>query len=422
MPGQIMLTFRQYIESVHLALHVSSERAAMAYAAGSAITVSVALLVELVIIYHGLPRGRQRVGRAFNPPQRPLVSVIVPTYGDGNRLLRAVSSLLSQDYPKELYEVVIAGEADDPLLPNALRSLGLRAEDGFAGLVSGVRVRVSLGTSHGGKPAALNRALNIASGDVIGVLDSDDVAPADAISRAVAALLSGYSAAQLQREVEVPEWARRGLLRAYVRGQSAEMKLYNKVLAPALMGFAGTSMIIGSGYFVWRWALDEVGGWSPYAPTEDIDLTVRLMASGLRIAFLPGPPVVEEPLTSIRAVIRQKERWVRGALLATYTALRGIRRTWPLILILIMPAWGYLMTPWLALLALAALSPQLAEWTLEWSAVWLIPATAYYFLALRRGGKALRPLPAIVALYMLAGVLALPKLAVRRYEWRGSRT
>ncbi len=419
---QIMLTFRQYLETVQIALHASPQRAAMAYAAGSALTVGIALLVELVIIFQGLPRGRQSVRVRPRPAGLPQVSVIVPTYRDSDRLARAISSLLAQDYPKALYEVIVAGEADDPTLPHALESLGLRAEDGYVGQASGVTIKVSIGRSAQGKPSALNRALSIASGDVIGVLDSDGVAPPDSISRAVTALLSGYEAAQLPREVAVPAWATRGLLRAYVRGQAAEMRFYNRVLAPALTGFTGSAWLTGSGYFMWRWALDEIGGWSPYAPTEDLDLSARLLSWGGRIAFLHGAPIVEEPLTSLRATIRQKERWVRGSLLATFTAVKGIRRTWPLVLFFVMPAWGYLMTPWLGLIALAGLNPGLAEWTLAWSAAWVIPVVAHYMLALRKGGRGVRPLPAVIAVYILAGLLALPKLTFRRYEWRGSRT
>ncbi|MGC9072349.1 MAG: glycosyltransferase [Acidilobus sp.] len=420
-PSQLMLTFKQYLDSVHITIHLNPESAAMAYAAGSALTVGVALLVELVIIIHGLPRGSQRT-RPPGASGMPLVSVIVPTYRDGERLVRVVRSLLAQDYPGDLYEVIVAGEVDDPTLPGALARLGLPPEDGSSAVVSGVRVRVSLSPRARGKPAALDRALALARGEVIGVMDSDGVAPRDAISRAVAALLSGYEAAQLPRELAVPVDARRGLTKAYVRAQAAEMRLYNRVLAPALMGFTGSAWLTGSGYFVWRVTLEGLGGWNPFAPTEDLDLSVRLLSSGGRIAFLGGAPIVEEPLTSLRAMIRQKERWVRGSLLATLTAIRGVRRTWPLLLFFIMPAWGYLMTPWVALLAIAGLNPQLLTWTLAWSSAWLAPILAYYALALRRGGRTVRPLPAAIGVYLLAGMLALPKLALRRNDWTGSRT
>ena len=417
---QIISTFHQYLQSIHLTL--SASKALMAYAAGSAITVGLALVVELVIIFHGLPRGRP-LSAAQHLPERPRVSVIVPTYREGERLLRTVNSLLAQDYEKDLYEVIIAGEPDDPTLDGPLARLGLRKVDGAEAAVNGVRVKLSLGDGRArGKPVALNRAFSLAEGDVIGVLDADGAAPPDMISRAVRAISLGFAAAQMPRELVMPPEAKRTFAGAYIRGQGAEMALYNRVLAPALIGFAGSAWITGTGYFVRREDLEEVGLWTPWAPTEDLDLSAKLMGRGKSIAFVEGAPVLEEPLTSLAAVIRQKERWVRGSMLATFTALRGVRNTWPLLLFLIMPAWGYLLTPWLGILAVARLHPQLLTWTLAWSAAWFLPSAAYYVSAISKAGRQVRPLPAAIAIYLVAGLLSLPKFIIKRYEWRGSRS
>lgn len=419
----LVLTFEQYIRSLHITVSTSPSSAIKAYAAGSAITIGVAVLVELVIILRGLPRGsRAEVPRAPSRSPAPMVSIIVPSYREGERLVRAVRSLLGQDYPRRLYEIVIAGEASDETLGPALSRLGLEARDGTSAVIDGVTVRLSLGNEGKGKPAALNRAVRLARGEVIGVLDADGVAPPDAISRAVSLLGKGYAAVQLPRDFELPPQASRTLRGSYIRGQAAEMRLYNRFLAPALLGFTGSVWLTGSGYFVWRSDLEDVGYWTEDAPTEDLDLSVKLLAAGKRIGFAGGAPVMEEPLTSLRSLVRQKERWIRGSLLATASAMRGIRRTWPLVLIFIMPAWGYLITPWLGLMFLAGLNPQLALWTAAWSAAWLVPVVVYYVSAVRSVGKSVRSLPASIAVYMVAGLVSLPKMVLRRHEWRGSRS
>ena len=418
---QTIQTFQQYLHSIRLSVHLSPVSAAMAYAAGSAVTVGVALLVELVIVMGWVPRS-PRAARAAPARAGPFrVTVIVPTYREGDSLVRTLESVVSQDYPRDLLEVVVAGEAGDETLGPALARLGLKAEDGFAGRVSGVTVKVSLGQGARGKPAALNRALELATGDVIGVVDADEALPPDGVRRAVEALASGFAAAQLPRALEVPPEARRGLGKVHVRGQAAEMQFYNRLLAPSLVRLTGSAWLTGSSYFVWRSDLEDVGAWTPWAPTEDLDLSVKLLAAGKRIAFVGGAPSIGYPLTSVRSILRQKERWVRGSLLATFRALRGIRRTWPLVLFFIMPAWGYLLTPWLGLLALSGLDLQLLRWTLLWSLAWLAPSLAYYAGALRRAGREVRPLPAIMALYLLAGLASLAKIVVSRSDWRGSR-
>ncbi len=245
--------------------------------------------------------------------------------------------------------------------------------------------------------------------------------PRDAVPRAVSVLEQGYAAAQLPREVRVPERAVKGLRYAYVRGQRAEMEFYNRLLAPALMNLTGSVWLTGSGYFIWRSDLEDVGAWTSLAPTEDLDLSAKLLASGRRIALLPGAPLAEEALVNFRSVLRQKERWVRGSMLAMFTALRNPRRTWPLLLFFSMPAWGYLLTPWLGIMGLALMNPALLKWTLLWSVAWMGPALAYYIMSLRRAGTRLRPLPAIIGVYLMAGVAALVKLFLARYDWKGSR-
>ena len=72
----------------------------------------------------------------------------------------------------------------------------------------------------------------------------------------------------------------------------------------------GAAMCTGSGYVVRRDALDEIGGW-PLAETgEDFMCSALLSDAGWKIAF------VRENLQSglapenIRAVVKQRMRWV----------------------------------------------------------------------------------------------------------------
>ena len=72
----------------------------------------------------------------------------------------------------------------------------------------------------------------------------------------------------------------------------------------------GATMCTGSGYVVRRDALDEIGGW-PLAETgEDFMCSALLSNAGWKIAF------VRENLQSglapenIRAVVKQRMRWV----------------------------------------------------------------------------------------------------------------
>lgn len=87
-------------------------------------------------------------------------SVIIPTFNRAHFLGKAIDSVLSQTYPASQVIVVNDGSTDDTL------SVLKRYED---------RVHV-LDKENGGKPSALNLALQHASGDIVYVLDDDDLA------------------------------------------------------------------------------------------------------------------------------------------------------------------------------------------------------------------------------------------------------
>ncbi len=87
----------------------------------------------------------------------PLVSVIIPTYNRSDIVGQAVQSALGQDYPARQIIVVDDGSTDNTL--DVLKQF------------SGIEV---ISQSNQGASAARNRGLNVAKGEYIATLDSDD--------------------------------------------------------------------------------------------------------------------------------------------------------------------------------------------------------------------------------------------------------
>jgi cellulose synthase/poly-beta-1,6-N-acetylglucosamine synthase-like glycosyltransferase len=52
---------------------------------------------------------------------RPRVTIIVPTYNEVNLIRRRLDDIASQDYPKELVEVVVVDSASTDGTPNIVR-------------------------------------------------------------------------------------------------------------------------------------------------------------------------------------------------------------------------------------------------------------------------------------------------------------
>jgi hypothetical protein len=132
----------------------------------------------------GQLRREPAYAAAFDEPD-PLVSVCIPTYDSVATLVeRAVPSALAQDHPR--IEVVVVGDAAAPGTGEALRALGdprVRYEDlPLRGpYPDDARARwLVAGTG------PLNRAMELAEGRWIAVLNDDDAFRPDHVSRLLA--------------------------------------------------------------------------------------------------------------------------------------------------------------------------------------------------------------------------------------------
>lgn len=123
----------------------------------------------------------------------PSVSVILPTFNRSGLITSSLESLLNQSYPIAEIVVVDDGSSDDTEAVVAK---------------FGNRVRY-IRRENGGKNAAINTGLRHVTGELIWIMDDDDLAPADALERLVSPFLDDPSTAisygALQKFREDPE-------------------------------------------------------------------------------------------------------------------------------------------------------------------------------------------------------------------------
>jgi 1,2-diacylglycerol 3-beta-glucosyltransferase len=107
----------------------------------------------------------------------------------------------------------------------------------------------------------------------------------------------------------------------------------------------GSATLGGNGQFVRLSALEQLGQ-QPWRTslTEDLDLSLRLLGRGWRLRFCPTVSVRQEALPNLRALVRQRSRWLQGHLVAWSelpTLLRGpltLRAKLDLLVFLLLPA------------------------------------------------------------------------------------
>lgn len=190
---------------------------------------------------------------------RPLVSFVIPVRNDVERLRRCLTSIVSNNYPRALIEIIVVDH-------DSIDGSGLAARQ-YGAIVL---------RSSGDCVAELrNRGARAALGTIIAFVDADHEIDPQWISSAVAILASGEVAATGSAYLTDPKanWVQRQYDGLRVRPEHRQEVAW-----------------LGSGNFaVKRQAFERVGGFNTtLTACEDVDLCNRLRLAGHRIVADPA--------------------------------------------------------------------------------------------------------------------------------------
>lgn len=118
-----------------------------------------------------LEGGRRHQGvRALNDSGKPLVSIVTVVLNGADHLAEAMESVFAQDYPYLEYIVIDGGSTDGTI------DLIRHAED---------QVDYWRSEPDRGLYEAMNKGIKLAQGDVIGLLNADDILYPDAVGKVI---------------------------------------------------------------------------------------------------------------------------------------------------------------------------------------------------------------------------------------------
>lgn len=292
----------------------------------SAISATIILTNSVLMLLASVSKVRPLELNPGNTQVDVDVTIVVPAYREGPHIRYLLQSLKGVEYPKDRLRLVVVGEREDVETFQEMTRL-CNVSDRYlnCGGVRGVYVINESGLR--GKPAALNFALKYVDTDIVAVYDAEDTIHPKHVSAAVKLLLEDSSVAAVQFVREI----------AYVPGKLAEAQLmdfyfYYMILQPYLMRSTGLAEICGSAFFIKLPHLKNVGGFNTASPTEDLDLTYRIGARGLRI-LLALPPSTTRPIIRTSSLVKQRARWIRGGILSIPVGLGAAPRSLPLLLV-----------------------------------------------------------------------------------------
>ncbi len=357
----------------------------------------------------------------------PVVSIMVALYREAEIAGRLIKRLEALDYPRDRLDILLVVEQDDAVTRHALSATRVPAWMRIVVVPHGV-----LKT----KPRALNHALHLCRGSIVGIYDAEDAPAADQIRRVVHRFASaGPDVVCLQGVLDFYNPRTNWLAGCF----TMEYAAWFRALLPGMARVGLAVPLGGTTLFFRRDALERLGGWDAHNVTEDADLGMRLARHGYRTELIDSV-TMEEANCRVRPWIRQRSRWLKGYMITYCVHMRD-----PALLLRQLGPWKFIgfQVFFLTTLSQFLLAPLL------WS-FWLVPfginhpvnlmapgaalvlaglfvwseVTVYVVsvMALRRAGHRFNLLwPLVLHLYFplgaLAGYRALWELVARPFYW-----
>jgi len=259
----------------------------------------------------------------------PLISVLLPAYHEKNTLAKTVEKIFEADYPKEKLELIIINETDDKETQEVVRGLQKRWP----------KLKQVIGDSTQGppgKPRALNWGLKEAKGEIVGVIDAEDLIE-PLLFKKVAYWIKerGYSACQgiLDMVNERDGWRNLQFRAEYGWWFRFQLPNFAKAGFPVPLG--------GTTNFIRKEIIEEMGGWDEWNLTEDFELGLRLYFQDKKVAIIPSITQEESPL-GWQCWLKQRTRWQRGKIQTLKKFIRpgGFKNFFHLLVISIWPHLG----------------------------------------------------------------------------------
>jgi len=252
---------------------------------------------------YGVQRAFKKQAAKRGWPYEPSVTIVVPAHNEAAVIEKTLDCLVAIEYPPKKLQIVIAddGSTDDTVA--IVKRYAGRERDGH-------KITI-FEQPNGGKADALNNAMAATvTGSLVMCLDADSLIAADGIRKAVAYFRDPRVAA-LASNVNI---MKNGTILGYIQRFEYLISYHMK---KAQTVFNIEYIIGGIGSMFRRNVLDMVEYYDTNTMTEDIDLTMKIIAKGnkaYRVAYAADCLTYTEAVPSFKSLINQRFRWKYGRL------------------------------------------------------------------------------------------------------------
>ncbi len=229
----------------------------------------------------------------------PFVTIVIPAYNEEKKIVETVNSVLSLNYPKESYEIIVVDDGSKDNTFNVINDY-IKNKDTNVKLMH---------QSNSGKGSALNNALRKSRGEFFVCLDADSTIDKDALVKMLPHFESSNKIA-----VVLPLMKIRYPTTKLQKLQWCEYLL--NFFYKSLMSVVDCVHVAPGPFSVYRKSvLDEVGGFAENNLTEDLEVSLKLQKKHYKLLQLLDAEVYTKAPATFKAFCKQRNRWYKGTLL-----------------------------------------------------------------------------------------------------------
>ncbi len=234
-------------------------------------------------------------GKDPDPKEPMLVSVIAPAYNEEKSIGKCLESILNQDYKGKM-EIIVVNDG---------------SSDRTAEIISKYPVKLLDLKVNGGKANALNKAIEIAEGDILVFTDSDSYMAPNAVSSLVKCLNENKEAQMVAGNVLIHD--DHGKKRVMKYFQMIEYRIEQEITRH-LQGLSNSILVCPGPLTAVRRRVCDVVRFSNETIVEDSDFTIKVLKNSMKIIQEPKAIVYTNAPETVRGWYKQRKRWWYGNL------------------------------------------------------------------------------------------------------------
>ncbi|MFB6190143.1 MAG: glycosyltransferase family 2 protein [Candidatus Nanohaloarchaea archaeon] len=226
------------------------------------------------------------------PDEWPSLTVAIPAYNEEGTLEVTLDSILEAEYPEDKLEVIVVNDGST----DGTREIAEQYDErGDVTLIN---------QENQGKGAALNTALENASGDIFACVDADSRLQEESLKNVVSRMDEDTSAVASAMKVEEPEnFLQRVQMVEYIVNVFSR-KLFQKI--NSIHVTPGPLSMYRTGH------IREIGGFDPDSRVEDQEICFRLQKEHRGLKHARDGEVYTVAPDNLRDYYRQRRRWYAG--------------------------------------------------------------------------------------------------------------